>query len=315
LVDVTFLSAQVITTHFWPAMLVNAAVFAAAMVKLWLLAGMMGISPRDGRFAGMAMQVAALFLVPIAFQYFDHGDLSPLYFYAAWWLAGLFIPAGFTLAQKMRADDVHPWALGLVRMMCVLPWLSYLLHLGILHYVYNVEFFGAEAAPVLLGLACLMHHMEPSPFVGRRDLRFMKVALPAAAVFVSLNNPQLLCAAIGKHGKFTLTPTELAVAGAYLTFIYCFARPYAKELVAAGAAAGLGLVLGPTPQQIGDWSARSWNWLANAAWTLLPKNAMQAGITAIAAAFGFLGLGAVVSLRRREPVAPETLPEIPNREE
>ena len=299
LVDVTFLNAEAITGNFIPGVALNILLFMAAMLKLFCMMKIAGVSPRDGRFAAIAVQLAAIFIVPFVFRHFDHGDLSTRFFYAAWWAVGLFIPACFTLSQLRSPALAQSQFNGIVRLLCVLPWLSFVMHVGILHYVYRVDFFAAEVAPVLLGLACLMHHVRPSRFVSRGELFFLKITLPMAAVVVSLFDADALSIAIGKSGRFVLTPAELGAAGAYLAYIYCFARPYAVQCIAAGAAAGLAYCLGPSSQQLGESIGKCWNWVSSAVWSVIPKTAISGGIAAIAAAFAFLGLGAAVSLRRR----------------
>jgi hypothetical protein len=152
LVDVAFVNAEAITSNFSLGMALGGILFFGALLKLYYLAKIAGLGVRDGRFAAMAIQLAALFTVPIVFRHFDDGDLPALFFYGAWWTAGLLIPICFTMSGYRSRALGQPWMKGIVRLLCVLPWISFVLHLGFLHWSYNVSFYGAEGAPVLLGL-------------------------------------------------------------------------------------------------------------------------------------------------------------------
>ena len=154
---------------------------------------------------------------------------------------------------------------------------------------------------MLLGLACALYHVEPFRRVTRRDLTTMQFTLTTIAVLISLSNPAALNFAFGKQGRFTMTPVDLALAGAYLTFIYCFARRYAMRLVTVGAGCAMAVVFGPTVQDMGNLVSRVWGGGCRTVWALVPKTAAQAGIAAIVAAFAFLGIGAAVSFRRKTP--------------
>ena len=151
LVDVSFLNAQLATGNWWLGLAVNIVLFMAALVKLAVLARIAGLSVKDRRFATMAVLVATLFAIPIIFRRFDGGDLPSGVFYAGWWTAGLLVPACLSLS-RFRDRVAKPLALnGVVRLLCIMPWISTLLHLGMLHWVYNVRFYVAEACPCYWG--------------------------------------------------------------------------------------------------------------------------------------------------------------------
>jgi hypothetical protein len=171
--------------------------------------------------------------------------------------------------------------------------------------VYDVTFHGAEAAPVLLGVVCLLHHVKPTSFVTTRDLLFLKVVLPVAAIFISLDGPAPFHFEMARHVRHYITSVDLAAAACYLTYIYCFFRRYAGRFFVAGVVAGLGAVFGPSMREMLDFATRGSNLAWKLAWPLVPKTVVQAGFTAVAAAFGLLGIGAVVSLRRNERALPE----------
>jgi hypothetical protein len=251
------------------------------------------------------LQLAALFAMPMIFRHYDHGDLPDGFLYAAWWAAGLLIPLTFWLSQRRTSDPSEPWVRGILRLLCILPWISLVLHLSILHYVYNITYQAVDVTPILLGVACLLRELPPTKFAGRRDLLTIQAILPAIAVSLSLANPDSLLLTLGKRHTFTITPTELALAAAYLTYINSFARRFAGQLIIGATAAVATYIYGPSTQQITDFTSRAWNWIYT---TFLPKTAVGNGIAAIVAAFAFLGLGAILSSRRRSPNEQETKP-------
>ncbi|HEX3357260.1 MAG TPA: hypothetical protein VHS31_09840, partial [Tepidisphaeraceae bacterium] len=134
--------------------------------------------------------------------------------------------------------------------------------------------------------------------------------LPIVAMMVSLNNPLPLCFNLGSNAAIAITPTRLAIAGAYLTYVFCFLRSYAIIFVVIGAAAVPAWMFGPTIDQITNAFAKGWNIIVNLIGHLIPQTALDWGITAIAAAFAFLGIGAAVSLTHRihPPVEPPNEP-------
>jgi hypothetical protein len=306
LIDITFLNAEVATSLGGLGLVLNILLFLAAVAKLAVIVSLFGQSPRDGRFAALVLQLAVLFAIPLIFRRLDHGDLSPRVFYAAWWVIGLLIPLSQEIARTKSTAE-GPSRIG-VSVYQSLPWLSLILHVSILHYVYNVTFYGANAAPILLALAFVLHRSAPSTLVPRKDLLVLRLLLPAAAVLVSLNNPYPLCLAMTNHPALSLTPTRLAICGAYLTYVLCFVRPYLFIFVAAGVAVIPAWILGPTLDQMSRASSAIWDWAANVVDHLIPRTTLDWGVSAIAAAFAFLGMGAIVSLARRIQLPSPTRP-------
>jgi hypothetical protein len=241
--------------------------------------------------------------------------LSDGYFYAAWWGAGLLIPLSLTLSGFQSQSPPEKWKNRVVQLLCVLPWLSLAMHIGNLHWVYNVTFYAAQTAPILLGLACGIHHLSPTRFIARRDQRVMQFLLPVIALCVSASAPESSYFWFASLPKITFTPLEITLAGVYLTYVYCFLRPYAIPFIAAGVAAESAYIFGPPAREVSDWISKIWTLITNAIWTLMPKTALNAGLTAITAAFAFLGLGVLVSLRRKVPLRTTDPSEPPDSEE
>jgi hypothetical protein len=304
LIDVTFLNAEIVTSHPMLGLTINLILFAAAAVKLSVVARLLNHSSRDGRFVAILLQLAVLFAMPVVFRLLDRDShISPLHFYALWWLIGLMIPLSEAIYWPWPIINSNSWARRTMVVYMTLPFLSLVMHAGILHYVYDITFFGADAAPLLLGLAFVMTRIGPDRFAPRRDLLVMRILFPIAAVAVSLNNPYELWFRPFAHSHMWITPIHIALTGAYLTYVFCFVQAYAIYFLIAGAMAAMTWIFGPTTEQVGNASSRSWDWLGRLVWHIVPQTTMDWGVTAIAAAFGFLGLGAAISFKHRLPPA------------
>jgi hypothetical protein len=299
LIDITFLNAKIVTSHLMLGFILNIALFLAAIVKLGVISSLLGQKPRSGRFAALILQLAALFALPVIFRWQDEGELSTHVFYAAWWIIGMLIPLTQLLCRQSETNPASNWGRRMIVFYMVMPWLSLVLHVSIMHYVYGVTYYGAEAAPILLALAFVLSHARPSTLVPRKDIAVLRFLLPLAAIMVSFNDPRALCFGLGKGSAFWITPSRLSGVAAYLTYVHFYAGAYAIHFLIAGAATMLFYILGPTVDQMNQTVTRWWSWWADAAMRIVPQSAMQWGITSIAAAFAFLGLGAAVSLGKR----------------
>jgi len=303
LIDITFLSTEIATSHLTLGIWVNSFLFIASIAKLWFIYDITDQSPRNGRFPATVLQLAALFAMPTVFRAMDGGNLPPQLFYAAWWAIALIIWISLILPRPQPLTPQAGWARNTMAVFTLLPWLSLVAHLGNLQYVYGEAYRGAYAAPMLLALACLLKEVEPFRLMPRADLTFLRLLLPGAVILVSLNDPEVLSL---KFGHFaTITPSHLAITGAYLTYIYCFFQVYAVAFLTAGGMAALIYFFGPSAQTIGATSSKSWDWLVSVTDRLTPKTAFAWGVIAIGAAFAFLGLGAMTSLNRKQEPPPE----------
>lgn len=307
LTDVTFLDAEIATARLGLGIAVAVALFIAATIKLMLAMRLLGARRSGAQFAFILTLLAAILIVPIIFASIDHGSVAPIWFYGAWWLTGglLGIYEVLVRAIPRSQESAAPHSPGAILTYLAVPWLSLVAHLGILHYVYDVPFFGADAAPLLLGFTLLLNRMAPARLMPRADVTVLRLLLPLAAIGVSLNNPEPLCLALGNAGHFLLTPERITLAAAYLTYICCFLPSYWLVMLAAGAAWVVALTYGPTLTQMQSTVRRSWNWSTQTLWDVLPKTSNQWGAAAVAASFAFLALGAAVSLRRPPPKAGE----------
>jgi hypothetical protein len=141
----------------------------------------------------------------------------------------------------------------------------------------------------------------------------LRLLLPAAAVLVSVNNP-FHFTLHDRYPTLTLTPLNLTLAAAFLTYVYCFLLPHARLFLAAGAVAALAYVFGPSRRQITDTLDTAWDWTSNLAQRAVPRTMSDWGILGLVASFAFLLLGFWLSLTKRPTDAedePTPLPPTP----
>jgi hypothetical protein len=180
---------------------------------------------------------------------------------------------------------------------------SLLAHVGMIQWVYKVPFHPAELSPVLLGLAVVLAAPEAARLLSPPNLRTLRLALPAFAVLLTLvpfggerSGDALPSFAAGRGGRLELSPALLAVAGAYLVYVYLYLLPRALWFVSGAAVVAAAALFGPTWAQTEALVSTSWRWTTTSALRLVPRTALQWAVTAISAAFALLGVGAWVSL-------------------
>jgi hypothetical protein len=271
-----------------------------------------------GKQAYLFIQLAVLLAIPSVLRHIDHGSVPVVDFYGMWWLVGLMPVMGEAIRRLGERTGIAAPPRYSVGLYTLLPWLSLIAHVGILHYVYDIPFFGAMAAPVLLGFTFVLHSAMPEstrqlPFrmlpENFRQLRILRAIAPWAAVLVSLNNPHELAVALHPLSAATLTTTMLAVAAGYLTYIYCLFPAKAPAMLSAGAAAALVAIYGPSAQQMQQTSDQLWTWCKTTIANAIPTTLVGWGAISVIASFGFLAIGAAVSLAGgRLPVPAAGLP-------
>ena len=206
---------------------------------------------------------------------------DPRQFYVVWWVVGM-LPAVyelFTHLDRGRVVSVAPAAQAApTTAYLVLPFVSLLAHMGILHWVYRVDYYGAHAAPLLLGLTLVLNRYSADARCSRaRTCVTLRLLLPAmAAVLVSVTNPFVFDAGIA-YPRLDAHDVQPALAGAFLVYVYCFLLPYARLVLVAGAAAAAVYVLGPTWQQVDRAVQQSWARGTGAGRTARPQDARRLG--------------------------------------
>jgi hypothetical protein len=317
LADFTFLNAEIATADVRTGIAVNAILLVLAAIKLGVVLRVLRPNFTALQYAFVLLQLGILFATPLALRWLDarpNGLVNPKQFYGLWWAIGL-LPAVYELLARIdprgRVMSVSPSAQAApITAYLALPYISLLAHVGVLHWVYMVDFFGAHAGPILLGLTLVLDRFSPNKVLPRKDLLSLRLLLPAAAVLVSMNNPFTFGPAWG-YPRLELTTFNLAVAGAFFVYLYCFLMPYARLVLATGAVAAMAYIFGPTETQMSNGLQHGWDFSVNLTNALAPKTLADWGVIGLVAAFGFLALGFWFSLRKEPDIAPplETGPE------
>jgi hypothetical protein len=298
LIDITFLVSEIATRKSWLGPAIAGVVFIAAIIKLAAVMRILNIRRAPAEFLFILIQLAAILAIPILFSRYDDGSVPPRVFYIAWWVVGLMPAAYELLAKYFRSSGPASPLSRIMMTYMLLPWLSLVAHLGILHYVYGVAFCAPMSSPLLLAIALTLNRASPTRLFSRRDFLVLQTLLPLAAIFVSSGAPAQLTFILDHAGHLAITTYHLTIIATYLEFIYFFLRPYWLYPVVAGVIAALAYSFGPTTDQIELWASQFWNWISN----VLPTTQTGWGETAVVAAFIFLGIGAAISLSR--PLSP-----------
>jgi hypothetical protein len=304
LADFGFLGAEIATADLRTGVAINAVLLALAALKIGVVLRTLKVSFTPLQFAFVVLQLAVLLGMPGVLRWLDgsRAILNARQFYVVWWVVGM-LPAVYELLSRLDSGRI-------VRLTpnsqtapttayLVLPFNSLLAHLGVLHWVYRVDFVGADAAPLLLGLTLVLNRFSPTTLLPRKDLTFLRLALPAAAVMVSWNDPFAFTFRVMHMSPSDATPTHLAVAGAFLVYVYCFLQDYWRIALASGLAAVLLYLFGPTPQQVARTTQTGWDWTTSTADRFSPKTPSDWGAIGVVASFALLALGLLVSLRKQ----------------
>jgi hypothetical protein len=308
LVDLTFLNNETAATNLWAGVLVNGLTLLLAVAKVALVMTTLSVRFPRRTFAFVVLQLVVLLGMPCMLKWVEqpgamHAGITPLQLYTAWWAAGLVLVV-FEMMRRLRPGADHSIAgpgvrRDVMRVYAAVPFLSIVAHLGMLHYVYNVTWHLTYAAPVLLGLGVILAR----DFSGRllpTDGRILRATLPALAVAFSLPYPNALAFKLPAIDR-ALTPILLTVAAAYFTYVYAFVFRHALWYVGAGIVGISTYLFGPTASQTVTTLDTARQWSLSAVRRLIPRTAISWGIIAIIFSFAFLGVGAVLSLRKRAP--------------
>ncbi|HEX4795934.1 MAG TPA: hypothetical protein VH370_19250 [Humisphaera sp.] len=297
LFDLMFLNAEAGSASFRYGMLLDVAVLALALIKTAIVLRVLcGRLPRHA-FAYIALSLAALFLLPSGFKWIEHrGPITSVHFYFAWCGLGMllaFWEMHGRLAGATIATEESRVATLIRRLYTALPLASLAAHLGMLHWVYLVPVTAADLSPVVIGLAIAVGRLLPLPLATP-----IRVVMPLMAILWSLDSAP----ALHMHlGRIQFTPALVAAGAAYLAYVYCFFLNRAIVLIGGAISAALFIALGPTFAQIAEATESAWQWAIHRIDDVTPKTPIQWGLTALAGAFGFLGLGAAVSFRKEPP--------------
>ena len=311
LVDVGFLNREVSQINQRAGVLVNAAVFALAAVKLAVIFRVLRVKWSSPAFTLCVGMIATLLTLPLVLKQASAprgGDLPQQTLYAAWWAAsGLAAMYGVLMRHHALLAPLDAGTRKLVHVLLVLPLVSLAAHLGTSHWVYESPFTAPNAAPVLLAWAVLLTAVHPRQLMGS-DVRHVVGMLVVAAVLTTFSpgsRPLTM-----NWLDVSVTPTMVTLAAAYVTGVYCLFLRRAHVLLPAGAAAAGVWAFGPSPAAVAEWAKGTWAFTttrASMAWDdaidfvrrLVPQTQAAWGVVSLVGAFLLLGVGALVSLTKR----------------
>jgi len=306
LVDAAFLNGETVTTDLWVGGAINVLLLLLGVFKVWVLLRAIR-APEAGRIlAFVALELAVLYVMPGFFRRIGpEGTVSGTALYGVWWVVGaLPFLRDAIMALSRRNAPPRPeetrFVTVFVGAFTVVPYLSLLAHLWIMHWLYEAPFYCANLTPILLALTLASRRLRPSRLLPAHDIAFVRVVLPLAAVLFSAGNPVELWQHVGTH---VITPSELALAATFLTGVYCFLPRYRLLTLAVGAVGGLLAIYREALLLLGQGLIQTGSRVGNWVQSLIPQSAETWGLIAVGAGFVLLALGAWISMRGTVAVA------------
>ncbi len=301
LADATFMISETVSIGPRAGAVVDLVLLILALAKMTLVFRVLRLELSFRSFTLIVLQLAILFTLPIYLRHISiDGTLPGLPFYGFWWLALLlplmqdllsrFFPATPLARAAERAPEIR-------RVYFIVPFISLLAHLGMLHWVFRADFFAANLVPVLLGLAVALLAVKPSPLVPLPQIRFLQVAFCLVAILLSLGNPRELAIHIPGLGH-QIMPLIVTLLATPLIFTYIFALRALPIVAATLALVALVYLCGPSAAAVTDFVTRLWKHIADFCDALIPRTSTAWGILAILSSFVLLALGALISLFR-----------------
>ena len=283
LADAAFLAAETYTASLRVGTYAAAAAWLLAVVKVLLANKLLPTEGARSRTAVVLAALALLYALPGVLARADrHGQSVEFAIYALWWALGLLIAFAAVVLPTIPQSRM-------ARAYLITPIASVLAHLLFAYWVYKgAEFHAANLVPLLLATAAMLarHARGRLPDLTLRTAIFLLVA---NATVCAVGAPDTLSFAAG---QFTALRVNFIAAAA--VFAWCFGLRLGVEFLAAAIVFATAASLGRSPGHIADTLRRIVNYLID----LLPTTATGWGLTAVAAAFVFLGAGAAISLTR-----------------
>jgi len=179
-------------------------------------------------------------------------------------------------------------------MLMILPAISLLAHISTSNWIYNVRWYPANVAPVMLGLAMALGASDTH--VGSLGWRMkLQFWLPLVALAMSVRFPSHLIFTMHSLG---FSPLRLVLLASTVVYLYGFVL-HRHILFACGACACISAAgMGMTARQILD----NFNFASEQSYVfskrLWPRTMTHWGWISMVASFVLLMLGAVVSLKK-----------------
>jgi hypothetical protein len=288
LVDAAYLGSELISARpavgaYWAAGLLTVAV-----AKLVTVVQVLQIRLAAIHWISVVLGLTLLAALP-AWLGWRSGqrEVSELDVYFGWWAVAAVVAlhglGTFSGGVGQRRREVRAWLRGTFAATMLISLIGHLVALG---WVYHVPLRTAYVAPLILAAVPWICRFWPG--LGR------ELALPALAVVCALSvSPGLTVTA----GTVTVTPlrlTLLAAAACYIGITWLRRRwTFAIAAVVAVCVA----LLGQTPAEIWAVAQKAWSQAVSALRTHVPRGGLFWGCVSVAAAFGLLAAGAILSLR------------------
>ena len=239
-----------------------------------------------------AMLVSVMFIGQVAASGHIHGQLDRRLVYGGWWLVGLMMAMRPRVTGEFESGMRKFIQRPLGWLFVLMPLLLLSGHLIGLGWAYHAEWHHAFAGPMLLGVSCWLPRL-----VGREGWHTMagwQFALPVFGLMLSLGDRDLVFSLF----DLQISPMRLCLVSGGVVHAYV---GYLHHQWLFGPTS----LLLPTVASFGHTFReiqKTWIELFNDLWAtlrrIIPTTAIDWGITAMAAAFIFLGLGAWLSFRR-----------------
>ncbi len=284
-VDVSFLMSEIATSNLAVGAATSAGLLGLALLKGGVILAIVRPILSAATVATGLVGLVVLHATPVLLTGLDdeHGGVTPLTFYALWWIVGLSpllhdAYAWFWRDAKPRGELHSKWW---PRVIAGLPWVSLAIHLGVLHYVYDRPFMAPHATPLLIGLALLLRPYGPG-------LMPLRIALTIVAALISLPDQPRLDVTLG---PIEIGPDLLGLAAAWMALAYANFPRLVPMFAATTVAAGGWRLFGPTWDQLAA--------VFRSLWSLVPRTRQSLGLTAVIGAFLLLLAGIATSLLHR----------------
>lgn len=306
LADVGYISGVISSVNAVSGWYTNLALLALAAIKVAVVVRSLQLPWR--LFTFVMLQLSVLLLLPTVYKQIANahrGFLQELTGYAGWWIAALLAAAGTALlwpAKNAKPADSNNSKLVVSIAYVVLPYASVLVHTYGAAWVYDLHFTWAHLSPVLLGFAVALGAC--SRWMPHRSITRAQIAFMVLAILFSLNPRGGLAFDLA---GLDITPFRLTLLGVVLVNLYIYWQLRLLTYAIAAGACFLMACMGSSFSTAWNNLARLFEGTGGFFSRLIPKTPIQWGITAIVASFVLLGLGALISLRRK-PDAPPSPP-------
>jgi hypothetical protein len=303
LVDLTWLNAEMFAIDLKLGTLVNAMLLILAVCKLEVIFRGLGRRWNGGAFAFVVSEVILLLALPgflkfvFESQPINHrGVLPASAIYAAWWMVGIVPILAVALlrpAATAREFLINLPSRRIVQVLMIFAFVSIVLHLSLFNWVYKVEWYNANVAPLVLGLAVAIGAYDRH-IVSLETRMRLQLSLPVVAMLLSTNP----VSALTFHGPVELTPLRFAFIGMTLVYLHgLWLHRHVWFAIATAMCLGVG-GLGASWETISQTTRAGWNCLCDLIDRLTPRTGPQWGIVSVGASFVLLALGALASVMK-----------------